>query len=161
MRSPYLGNWVPVSRERDSQNRNHMTPNVTLSLLWWPRSALRCHIRSRAALVPLVPCHGHTMSVVYPHCFHSISAVSVVFPQQSKLNGSRLEIVDSVKYMGITLSSDFSWSKHINIIGSKARKLVCFGSSTDVQTPTPFINFIKGHTWNMQARDPYLQKDQP
>ena len=45
-------------------------------------------------------------------------------PPYFKLNGSRLEIVDSVKYLGVTISSDLSWSKHINIIGSKAQKLV-------------------------------------
>ena len=40
------------------------------------------------------------------------------------LNGSRLEIVNTVKYLGITISLDLSWSKHINIINSKAQKLV-------------------------------------
>ena len=48
----------------------------------------------------------------------------VPVPSYFKLNGSKLEIVDSVKYLGITISSDLTWSKHINIIGSKARKLV-------------------------------------
>ena len=45
-------------------------------------------------------------------------------PSYLSLNGSTLEIVDSVKYLGITISSDLSWTKHINIISSKARKLV-------------------------------------
>ena len=45
-------------------------------------------------------------------------------PPYFTLNGSRLEIVNTVKYLGITISSDLSWSKHINIINSKAQKLV-------------------------------------
>ena len=45
-------------------------------------------------------------------------------PSYFSLNGSTLEIVDSVKYLGITISFDLSWTKHINIISSEAQKLV-------------------------------------
>ena len=64
-------------------------------------------------------------------------------PSYITLNGSRLEIVDSVEYLGIAISSDLSWTKHKNIISSKAQKLVgcCFGSFIDVQIWTSFITF--------------------
>ena len=42
-------------------------------------------------------------------------------PSYFSLNGSRLGIVDSVKYLGITIYSDIFWTKTIS---SKARKLV-------------------------------------
>ena len=40
------------------------------------------------------------------------------------LNGQPLELVDSFKYLGVTLSSDLSWSLHTNIICNKARKIL-------------------------------------
>ena len=40
------------------------------------------------------------------------------------LNGVPLEQVESFKYLGVFLSSDMSWSTHIDSVCSKARKLV-------------------------------------
>ena len=88
-------------------------------------------------------------------------------PPYFKLNGSKLEIVDSVKCLGITISSDLSWSKHINIIGSKARKLVGllfrqFYRYADTDTIRKlYIAIIRPHLkYASQVWDPYLQKDQ-
>ena len=57
-------------------------------------------------------------AIVFSRKRHTVPA-----PPYFSLNGSRLEIVGSVKYLDITISSDLS-TKHINIISSKARKLV-------------------------------------
>ena len=91
----------------------------------------------------------------------------VPVPSYFKLNGSKLEIVDSVKYLGITISSDLTWSKHINIIGSKARKLVGllfrqFYRCADTDTIRKlYIAIIRPHLeYASQVWDPYLQKDQ-
>ena len=40
------------------------------------------------------------------------------------LNGLPIEKVKSFKYLGLNLSSDFSWSNHIDLICAKARKLL-------------------------------------
>ena len=91
----------------------------------------------------------------------------VPFPSYFKLNGSKLEIVGSVKYLGITISSDLTWSKHINIISSKARKLVGllfrqFYRCADTDTIRKlYIAIIRPHLeYASQVWDPYLQKDQ-
>ena len=91
----------------------------------------------------------------------------VPVPSYFKLNGSKLEIVDSVRYLGITISSDLTWSKHINIIGSKARKLVGllfrqFYRCADTDTIRKlYIAIIRPHLeYASQVWDPYLQKDQ-
>ena len=40
------------------------------------------------------------------------------------LNGSQLETVPSFKYLGVLISSDLSWSQHIESVCSKARKIL-------------------------------------
>ena len=45
-------------------------------------------------------------------------------PLSLHLNGVPLEQVESFKYLGVFLSSDMSWSTHIDSVCSKARKLV-------------------------------------
>ena len=43
---------------------------------------------------------------------------------QFTLNSSPLEQVETFKYLGVLLSSDLSWSSHIDFICTKARKLI-------------------------------------
>ena len=78
-----------------------------------------------------------------------------------------LEIVDSVKYLGITISSDLSWTKHINIISSKARKLVGllfrqFYRCADADTIRKiYIAIVRSHLeYASQIWDLHLLKDQ-
>ena len=42
------------------------------------------------------------------------------------LKGHTLESVDTVKYLGVTISSNMTWNTHINNITSKAQKLLGF-----------------------------------
>ena len=41
------------------------------------------------------------------------------------LNNSQLDLVTSFKYLGIIISSNLSWSLHIQSICSKARQIIC------------------------------------
>ena len=85
-------------------------------------------------------------------------------PAYLSLNGSLLEIVDSVKYLGLSISSDLSWT---NVITSKARKLVgllfrqfyrC--ADTDIIRKL-YITIVRPHLeYASQVWDPYLLKDQ-
>ena len=47
-----------------------------------------------------------------------------VYPAQFLLNGIPLEQVETFKYLGVLLSSDLSWSAHIDSICTKARKVI-------------------------------------
>ena len=47
-----------------------------------------------------------------------------VYPAQFLLNGIQLEQVETFKYLGVLLSSDLSWSAHIESICTKARKVI-------------------------------------
>ena len=49
---------------------------------------------------------------------HSVS------PPTLLLNGEPMEKVDSYKYLGVTLTSDLTWSDHIRNITAKSRRLV-------------------------------------
>ena len=46
----------------------------------------------------------------------SFEAVSLL------LNGSALEKVNSFKYLGVTISNNLTWSNHVDIVCSKARR---------------------------------------
>ena len=48
---------------------------------------------------------------------------NAVEPPQLVLNGAPLEQVETFKYLGVLLSSNLSWSAHIDSICTKARKL--------------------------------------
>ena len=47
-----------------------------------------------------------------------------VQPPQLILNGTPLDQVETFKYLGVLLSSELSWSLHIDSICTKARKLI-------------------------------------
>ena len=49
---------------------------------------------------------------------------NTVYPSQFLLNGIQLEQVETFKNLGVLLSSDLSWSAHIDSICTKARKVI-------------------------------------
>ena len=40
------------------------------------------------------------------------------------LNGDRIEVVDSIKYLGVHIADNLKWNKHIDIILNKAYKVL-------------------------------------
>ena len=65
--------------------------------------------------------------------FHPSKCVSIPVTRRKTilqptyhLHGHTLEVVRSVKYLGVTLCSDLNWSEHINTVCSKANKTVGF-----------------------------------
>ena len=53
-----------------------------------------------------------------------------------ELNGHTLERVDSAKYLGVTLTSNLNWGKHIKSIAAKANKTSAFIHRNIKQCPT-------------------------
>ena len=49
-----------------------------------------------------------------------------VIPTEYTLHGHTLEVVDSAKYLGVTISEDLQWSKHIDNTVSKANRTMGF-----------------------------------
>ena len=81
------------------------------------------------------------------------------------LGNTALTQVDSVKYLGITFTTDLSWSLHISNINAKTRKLLgllyrrFYFCSTPVLL-TLYTSFIRPHLeYASQVWDPYLRKD--
>ena len=82
------------------------------------------------------------------------------------INGSPIKKVPSFKYLGILISDDLSWSKHIDRICAKARRLLgffyrSFSSSIDSQT---FLSFYKTQVllvleYGCAVWDPQLTKN--
>lgn len=54
----------------------------------------------------------------------TISRQRLTIPLQVKVNGHQIEEVESFKYLGVWISSDLSWTKHIKITCSKARRVL-------------------------------------
>ena len=61
-----------------------------------------------------------TVNVVKTKCM-TISRLSSTIPLQVEVNGHQIEEVVTFKYLGVWISSDLSWTKHIEITCSKAR----------------------------------------
>ena len=82
------------------------------------------------------------------------------------LNGCILEEVLTIKYLGILISSDLSWSQHIQDVCSKARKIIGLiyrryyqysDSSTLLQL---YISLVRPHVeYAVPVWDPYMVQD--
>ena len=79
--------------------------------------------------------------------------------------GSQLQQVDSIKYLGVILSSDLTWSEHITRICNKARKLTGllyrrFHHCNPQLILRLYKAFIHPHfEYASQVWDPHLVKD--
>ena len=87
-------------------------------------------------------------------------------PTQLQLHGKPLHMVESYKYLGLLLSSNMSWSAHIESICGKARKILGllyrrFHSSTDPNTIKHlYLSLVRPHLeYACQVWDPHLVKD--
>ena len=82
------------------------------------------------------------------------------------LNGSPLESVPTFKYFGVLLSSDLTWSKHVQSICSRARKLIGllyrqYYQYSDCNTLLQlYLSLLRPHTeYAAPVCDPHLLSD--
>ena len=87
-------------------------------------------------------------------------------PPTINLNGIPLDRVTEFKYLGVLITADLSWTAHINMICTKARRLVGmlyrqFYQDADTTTLKQlYVSNIRPHLeYACQVWDPYLQKD--
>jgi len=88
------------------------------------------------------------------------------YPSTLTLGGQRLEQVESFKYLGVLLSSNLSFSQHIQTICAKARKILgllyrrFYKNTSNEALLQLYISLVRPHleyaspVWN-----PYLKKD--
>ena len=55
-----------------------------------------------------------------------VSRKQTPIPYQYELSGQVLEEVKDAKYLGVTVSDDLEWTKHIDVITSKANSKLSF-----------------------------------
>ena len=55
-----------------------------------------------------------------------VSRKQTPIPYQYELSGQVLEEVKNAKYLGVTVSDDLEWTKHIDVITSKANSKLSF-----------------------------------
>ena len=87
-------------------------------------------------------------------------------PSPLFLNGSLIEAVDCIKYLGVSIASDLSWSQHIQSITSKTRRLVGLlfrqyyhYADTNVLKKL-YVSLVRPHLeYAVPIWDPYTAKD--
>jgi len=92
---------------------------------------------------------------------------SPVFPTTPiMLNGTVLEMVSTFKYLGLLISSDLSWTPHIQNICSKARKILgllyrqYYKYSDQVMLLQLYTSLVQPHVeYAASVWDPHLQRD--
>ena len=88
-------------------------------------------------------------------------------PPAITINGQMLETVSTFKYLGLLLTSDLSWSKHIEGICTKTKKILGliyrrFYQHANQETLLQlYISIVRPHMeYAAQVWDPHLKKDQ-
>ena len=89
-----------------------------------------------------------------------------VSPPHLILNGTPLEQVNTFKYLGVLLSSELSWSAHIESICTKARKLIgllyrrFYGNVNQQSMYSLYCTLVRPHLeYASSIWDPHLVKD--
>ena len=82
------------------------------------------------------------------------------------LYGSPLEVTPTFKYLGLLITSDFSWTTHIDNICSKARRILglvyrrFYGHSDVATLHQLYVSLVRPHLeYAAPVWSPYLQKD--
>ena len=96
----------------------------------------------------------------------TISRLRSTIPLQVEVNRHLLEEVVTFKYLGLWISSDLSWTKHIEITCSKARRVLAYmyGTFAPYCEPDTTISLHKSQVLSIQdyasgVWEPHLKKD--
>ncbi|MCG8078457.1 MAG: reverse transcriptase family protein, partial [Candidatus Thiodiazotropha taylori] len=88
-----------------------------------------------------------------------------IIPTNYQLHGHTLEVVNSSKYLGVTISEDLSWKKHIDSTASKANKTLGFvrrnlsDCSPTVKSAAYTTMVRPGIEYTSTVWDPHLVRD--
>ena len=87
-------------------------------------------------------------------------------PSPILLNGTPLDRVEVFKYLGIHISSDLSWSHHIQTLCSKTRRMLgllyrrFYADADSFTLRQYYLSFIRPHLeYGCEVWDPHLVKD--
>ena len=115
----------------------------------------------RVNFLSLQPTKCHAMMLTHRRVSQSVEAFRSLY-----LEGVPLPYVDSVKYLGILITSNLSWSQHISGLHLKVRRLLgmlyrkFYKNSTSSILLKLYITFIRPHLEYCSAVwDPYHVKD--
>ena len=96
----------------------------------------------------------------------TISRLRSTIPLQVEVNGHQIEEVITFKYLGVWISSDLSWTKHIEITCSKARRVLGYMYRTFAPycEPDTIISLYKSQVlpildYASVVWEPHLKKD--
>ena len=106
-----------------------------------------------------------TINVEKTKCM-TISRLRSTIPLQVEINGHQIEEVITFKYLGVWISSDLSWTKHIEITCSKARRVLGYMYRTFAPycEPDTIISLYKSQVlpildYASVVWEPHLKKD--
>ena len=78
--------------------------------------------------LPWIPTYPYPSIVIpYPSTYPTLPTVGKIpLPTLSVLEGNNLENVESIKYLGVTITSDLRWNTHVSNVCTKANRTLGF-----------------------------------